>query len=64
MQDQFIQLQLMHTDDEVNKLLRDYDLVIRCDDDGKPTSFAIENFAKREIATDYITLNNTMEVQS
>lgn len=62
MEDQFIQLQLMHVDDEVNKLLRDYDLVIRYDDDGKPTGFAIENFAKREIATDYITFSHADEL--
>ena len=62
MQDQFIQLQLINADDEVNKLLLDYDLVIRCDDDGKPTSFAIENFAKREIATDYIKLSHAEEL--
>ena len=62
MQEQFIQLQLMHVDDEVNQLLRDYDLVIRCDDNGKPIGFAIENFAKREIATDYITLSHADEL--
>lgn len=56
MQDQFIQLQLKGVDDEINQLLSNFDIVIRVDDDGVPVSFAIENFAKREIATDYIAL--------
>ena len=61
MQDQILQLQLQDADDEVNKLLLNYDVVIRCDDNGKPTGFAIENFAKREIATDYITFSHADE---
>lgn len=56
MQDQFIQLQLKGVDDEINQLLSNFDIVIRVDDNGVPVSFAIENFAKREIATEYITL--------
>lgn len=56
MEDKFIQLQLKGVDDEINNLLLDFDIVIRVDDDGVPVSFAIENFAKREIATDYISL--------
>jgi len=56
MNDQFIQLQLKGVDDDINKLLLNFDLVLRVDDNGVPVSFAIENFAKREIATDYISL--------
>ncbi|MEK9575726.1 MAG: hypothetical protein VW166_05375 [Gammaproteobacteria bacterium] len=56
MNDQFIQLQLKGVDDDINKLLLNFDLVLRVDDNGIPVSFAIENFAKREIATDYISL--------
>lgn len=56
MNDQFIQLQLKGVDDDINKLLLNFDLVLRVDDNGVPISFAIENFAKREIATDYISL--------
>ena len=56
MNDQFIQLQLKGVDDDINKLLLNFDLVLRVDDNGVPVSFAIENFAKRQIATDYISL--------
>lgn len=56
MNDQFIQLQLKGVDDDINKLLLNFDLVLRVDDNGVPVSFAIENFEKREIAIDYISL--------
>tara|TARA_R110000787_G_scaffold17452_1_gene54642 strand:- start:3032 stop:3214 length:183 start_codon:yes stop_codon:yes gene_type:complete len=49
--DQFIQLQLQDVEPEINKLLLDFDLVLRVGDNNKYTSFAIENHKKKEIAT-------------
>ena len=46
MEDQFIQLQLEGASSEVNKALLPYDIVIRVDDNGKPSSFTLElNYA-------------------
>lgn len=42
MEDQFIQLQLEDASSEVNKALRPYDIIIRVDDNGKPSSFTLE----------------------
>ena len=42
MEDQFIQLQLEDASQEVNEALLPYDIVIRVDDQGKPSSFTLE----------------------
>jgi len=42
MEDQFIQLQLEDASPEVNEALLPYDIVIRVDDQGKPSSFTLE----------------------
>ena len=42
MEDQFIHLQLEDASQEVNEALLPYDIVIRVDDQGKPSSFTLE----------------------
>ena len=57
-EDLFIQLQLKDAPDEINKLLLDFDVVIRVDDDNKYSSFTIENFTRRETSVNYIQLED------
>ena len=42
MEDQFIQLHLKDACDEVNDVLSPYDIVIRVDEKGKPSSMTLE----------------------
>ena len=58
LEDQFIQLQLKDVPDEINKLLLDFDLVLRVGDDNKYTGFAIENHKKKEISNNYHKLED------
>lgn len=54
-EDIHIQLQLEDAPPEINKLLLDFDVVIRVDDNNY-SSFTIENFAKKEIGKIYYEL--------
>ena len=61
MNDLFLQLQIENAPDEVNKALLPFDIIIRMDETGKPSSFTIENFDKKEISTNYINISHADE---
>jgi hypothetical protein len=58
LEDQFIQLQLKDVPDEINKLLLDFDLVLRVGDNNKYTGFVIENHKKKEISNNFYKLED------
>ena len=58
LEDQFIQLQLKDVPDEINKLLLDFDLVLRVGDNNKYTGFVIENHKKKEISNNFHQLGD------
>ena len=57
-EDMIIQLQLQDAPDEINKLLLDFDVVVRVDDNNKYSSFTVENFTRRETSVNYIQLED------
>lgn len=57
-EDMIIQLQLQDAPDEINKLLLDFDVVVRVDDNNKYSSFTVENFTRRETSVNYIHLED------
>jgi hypothetical protein len=58
LEDQFIQLQLKDVPDEINRLLLDFDLVLRVGDNNKYTGFVIENHKKKEISNNFHKLED------
>ena len=56
-EDVFIQLQLQDASDEINDVLKKFDLVLRVDEGtNKYSSFAIENYEEQEVSVDYYPL--------
>ena len=64
MEDQFIQLQLEDASSEVNKALLPYDIIIRVDESGKPSSFTLELNHEYRSNEDVIEYYDTLQKEN